>query len=341
MKFIAGIDPGLATGIAVVDVNSDYCEAFSRKNFSFSDVCSFLISKGEPIIIAADVADAPGTVKRIASNFGARLRCPKADISIDEKKSLTMDVHCSNAHERDAMAAALAAKKEFSALFRKIDAALESRNLPEIRYEVKELLVKGEAGNIEQAIKLLTETGKKKDARVITRIMGAKKIYELTREIENLRKAKQLLEEKAERLSKPEKMPVASDRSYKEMLSERLAEENEKLRKEIRELENLAESGEYEVLVSDLSSGIEGKIVILEGNTGMKALEARNPRAIVSTKKFDTPIPVIDMSKLDVRKIGKFTVARKKDIENALAEKPDGESFLKWLEKYREERKYA
>ena len=146
MKYIAGIDPGLVTGVAIVDIDSDYSETFSRKYFPFSDLCDFLISKGEPIIIAADVAVAPDAVRKIAANFGASLYSPAYDILVDEKKEITEGAHCENAHERDALAAALAAKREFFRMFRKIDGALERKNLLEIKSEVKELLVKKEAG---------------------------------------------------------------------------------------------------------------------------------------------------------------------------------------------------
>lgn len=339
MKYIAGIDPGLVTGVAIVDVDSDYSETFSRKYFSFNDVCDFLISKGEPIIIATDVAAAPDAVKKIAANFGARLYIPRCDIRVDEKKEIAKGAG-DNAHERDALAAALSAKKEFFRMFRKIDSALERKNLPEIKSEVKELLVKGEAGNTEQAVKMLTQKDEKKGTRVITRIMETKKIAGLKQEVERLSKAKHLLEEKVERLSagiRNMQKPAASG-SYKEMLSDRLAEENESLRKKIRELEHLIESGECEVLISGLSSGVEGKIILLEGDTDVKALEAMNPRAIVSSKRFDTSIPVIDAGKLPMQKIGRFTVARKKDIESILA---DRNNFLEWLEMYREERKRA
>jgi predicted RNase H-like nuclease (RuvC/YqgF family) len=54
----------------------------------------------------------------------------------------------------DALAAALLAKKKFSILFRKVESALDRRNL-QCSDDVKELLIKRKSGNINQAVQLL------------------------------------------------------------------------------------------------------------------------------------------------------------------------------------------
>ena len=120
MKLIAGMDPGLITAVALMDVNSDFYKVYSKKDFSFSDVCDFLVKEGSPIVVCTDVKNPPSVVKKIASAFNARLITPKKNLSISEKKVLTEDKIYDNTHERDALAAALETKNSLSKLFEKI-----------------------------------------------------------------------------------------------------------------------------------------------------------------------------------------------------------------------------
>jgi len=156
MKLIVGIDPGTTTGIAILDMKtgSNFCKTFSSKGTSFSKLCDYISENGDPVIIACDVKKPPALVKKTASAFNAVLSRPRRTIRIAEKRKL-VTIATENKHERDALAAALLAKKKFSVLFRKVDSSLKRRNLLRINEDVKELLIKRRAGNINQAIRLL------------------------------------------------------------------------------------------------------------------------------------------------------------------------------------------
>jgi uncharacterized protein len=329
MKYIAGIDPGLVSGIAIIDVNSKNYKLYSEKNFSFSSICSFLIENGDPIIIATDVASIPNSVKKIASSFGARLYKPAEDISVLRKKNLTKNTGYKNLHERDALAAALTAKKEFVSLFEKIDYSLEKRKLSHMRYEIKELLVKGEAGNIEHAIRMLS-VSPKKDTKIITKIMETRKIAELRKKIDMLLKSRHILRSKIEKMKMLERSNAPHIKP--EIFYDSITRENENLRKEIKSMEELVQNFEKYELIALPGDIVEDRIVFADKSTDIKLLESKNPKAIISNEKIDSFIPVINAGK--VKRAGKFLFIAKEEIGKF----DTGNNFLKWLQKYREER---
>ena len=155
MNLIVGIDPGTTTGIAILDIKSDshFCKTFSKRGISFSELCNYISENGTPVIIACDVRKPPNLVKKMAAVFDALLSKPRRTIRIAEKRRL-VNMKIKNKHEMDALAAALLAKKKFSILFRKVESIMKRRNL-QCSDDVKELLIKRKAGNINQAIELL------------------------------------------------------------------------------------------------------------------------------------------------------------------------------------------
>jgi predicted RNase H-like nuclease (RuvC/YqgF family) len=159
MKTVVGIDPGVTTGIAIFDMNSfsDFYQSFSIRGASFSRLCDYISENGEPVIIACDVKKPPSLVRKTASAFNAVLSKPGKTITVAEKNRLVKRYVFKNKHERDAIAAALLAKKRFSVLFRKVDSMLKVRNLVYLSDDIKNLLVKKRAGNINHAIKALAK----------------------------------------------------------------------------------------------------------------------------------------------------------------------------------------
>jgi len=155
MKTIVGIDPGTTTGIAILDMKTDsgFCKTFSKKGATLSELCDYISENGTPVIIACDVKKPPSLVKKTAAVFDAVLSKPRRTIRIAEKRRL-VNRSIRNRHEMDALAAALLAKRKFSILFRKVESIMKRRNL-QCSDDVKELLIKRKAGNINQAVQLL------------------------------------------------------------------------------------------------------------------------------------------------------------------------------------------
>lgn len=338
MKLIVGVDPGITAALAFLDAESDSCRSVSRRNFSFSEMCEAIAEEGDPIIIAADTMHAPQLLKKISSTFGCRLSMPKRDMMGVEKKRLAEDTGYRNGHERDAVAAAARAKQEFAGLFGKVDGYLERKGMKELSGDVKELVVKGEAANIEQAVKMLSGQ-QKKETRVVSKIIESRKVLELREKIRQLERGKDILEARLRRLEEEndilclpqEKMPDRSDARLIENMAVRLGEENSMLRKEIEELKEINSMDSYEI-IHPYSPGddIRGKVIIAEGDVA-RAAAILKPKAIICSAVFYTDVPLIEKGKVNIQRRGNFLVADRKEIEKAM-----NESFLLWLKGYRE-----
>ncbi|MBI2971529.1 MAG: DUF460 domain-containing protein [Candidatus Aenigmarchaeota archaeon] len=336
MRLIVGIDPGVTTGVAVTDLRTDYYETFSARHMSPGDVCHALSQKGEPILIATDVQRVPRGVRKIAAAFNARLVHPAYDLTSAEKHKLVSGRSYGNTHERDALSAALFAGKKCAPVCRKVDFSLKQRGMLERAEDVKELLIQGNAGNIEQAVALLTAGGKEvpvqKAPRQRTQRMPSaddvrvKRLARRLRELEEENRG--LRHELYAAKHRPESAAVQNlRRSIAALVRDRkrLADEYELYR-------NLSQR--YEIIVPADAEDITDKVVLLPKGVNPGVVEARNPKALIAGTYVDTDIPVIPADRIRIEKIGDFLVADKKDVESLLAS-----SFIDWLKKYKEARR--
>jgi hypothetical protein len=104
---VVGIDPGTTTAAAVVGLDGDVLDVFSTRTADTAGVIEWLIERGRPILVAADVTPMPETVEKFRRSFDAAGWTPESDLLVDEKLERTTDAAYDNDHERDALAAAL------------------------------------------------------------------------------------------------------------------------------------------------------------------------------------------------------------------------------------------
>ena len=104
---LVGIDPGTTTAVAVVDLDGSVLDVLSTRTADTAEVIEWIIERGRPVVIAADVEPMPETVEKIRRSFDAAGWEPASDLPVDEKQHRTRDTDYDNDHERDAMAAAL------------------------------------------------------------------------------------------------------------------------------------------------------------------------------------------------------------------------------------------
>ncbi|GEM_PF-6824266 len=116
-------------------------------------------------------------VAKIAASFGSRLISPKEDLSIEWKKDVTRDFPVKNAHERDALAAAIYAYKSVESKIRKIKA--------DIRKKESEIIARTLLG--EPLASVITERAEKPKE-----IENAGEVKRLKKEVE---KSKRLIRE--------------------------------------------------------------------------------------------------------------------------------------------------
>jgi hypothetical protein len=124
---IVGIDPGITTGIAILNLDGEIVLTESRRNFSRAGIVKFVSNFGKPIIIATDMNPAPTTVEKLATAFPARLFYPESTLKRKDKAKLVKELEVKpNRHEKDALAAAIYAYKRISPIINKVKQKMKS-----------------------------------------------------------------------------------------------------------------------------------------------------------------------------------------------------------------------
>ncbi|QIO21516.1 DUF460 domain-containing protein [Haloarcula sp. JP-L23] len=104
---VVGVDPGTTTAVAIVGLDGEVLDVYSSRTNDRADVVEWIIERGRPVVVAADVTPMPETVEKFRRSFDAAGWEPERDLPVDEKKHRTREEAYDNDHERDAMAAAL------------------------------------------------------------------------------------------------------------------------------------------------------------------------------------------------------------------------------------------
>ena len=145
---VVGIDPGTTTAAAVCGLDGTVLDVTSTRTGDHAAVVEWLIERGRPVVVAADVTPMPGAVEKVRRSFEAAGWTPTADLPVDEKLHRTRDAGYDNDHERDALAAALFACDAHADQF----ARIARKTPPEIdQGDVVARVVAGEA-SVETAL---------------------------------------------------------------------------------------------------------------------------------------------------------------------------------------------
>lgn len=124
---IVGIDPGTTTAVSVVGIDGEVLDHYSTRTDDTSAVIEWIIDRGRPFLVAADVTPMPRTVEKIRRSFDAAGWTPTTDLLVDRKQHRTRDIPYDNDHERDAIAAALFAVDDRATQFERIAAKVPAR----------------------------------------------------------------------------------------------------------------------------------------------------------------------------------------------------------------------
>ena len=130
---LVGIDPGTTTAVAVVSLDGEPLEVYSTRTDDTAAVIEWLVERGRPVVVAADVEPMPETVEQFRRSFDAAGWVPEADLPVDEKLHRTREVTYDNDHQRDALAAALSAfdhyEDQFDRIRQKVPATLDTEEV--------------------------------------------------------------------------------------------------------------------------------------------------------------------------------------------------------------------
>jgi hypothetical protein len=195
---LVGVDPGTTTAVAIVGLDGGVLDVLSTRTADTAAVIEWIVERGRPILVAADVTPMPNTVEKIRRSFDAAGWIPDSDLPIDEKQHRTREEGYENDHERDALAAALFAFDAHEDQFDRI----ASKTPPRFdRGEVTARVVAGEE-SVEAVVKDLGDDGGDGDggdggAEHVERELSAeeKRIRTLERQVERLQNHVTSLEE--------------------------------------------------------------------------------------------------------------------------------------------------
>jgi len=262
---------------AVLDLSGNLLGLGSKKGLG-RGIIGEVKKYGEPLIISTDVSKPPKLVKELATSFGARLSLPKEDMRVKEKETLTKGFVFGNRHERDALASALRAFKEIEGLVRRV----KKRGGDE---EVVRKILKGEAKNIREAMRVEERKEKRRKKRGRASVEELLKLVEkLKEENERLRRERKwvvykvsevrpkvLIEDKARimnKLLKDGKVPILRVEGkkdlrdvYKDVVY--LKTQDERVLKEL-------ERRKVRVLVMDEPKEIEGFVTVRRSDLNIK-----------------------------------------------------------------------
>ena len=117
---VVGVDPGTTTAAAVVGLDGELLDVYSSRTSDQAGVIEWLIERGRPVVVGADVTPMPETVEKFRRSFDAAGWTPERDLPVDEKKHRTRETAYDNDHERDAIAAALYAFDAHESQFERV-----------------------------------------------------------------------------------------------------------------------------------------------------------------------------------------------------------------------------
>ena len=254
---VVGIDPGTTTAAAIVGLEGEVLDVWSSRTSDTADVIEWIVERGRPIVVAADVTPMPETVEKFRRSFDAAGWTPDRDLPIDEKQHRTREYQYDDDHQRDAMAAALYAvdahEDQFERIAEKLPPGVD-------RGEVTARVVAGEE-SVEAVLADLAdddepaEESTDHEPRQLTE--EEKRIKDLERQVDRLQSHVETLEgrleDRDERIAeleaslsgarREERKEVRKDRevSRLERKADRLERERDAAREEVADLEDKVE----------------------------------------------------------------------------------------------------
>ena len=117
---IAGVDAGATTAYAVLTLEGEVIRIASKKDAGNEFLISGISNSGTPVFIASDTNPPNDTARRLKRAFACRLYYPRKSLSTVDKEMLCKSYKVRNAHERDALSAAIKCANEISSKMRQL-----------------------------------------------------------------------------------------------------------------------------------------------------------------------------------------------------------------------------
>ncbi len=203
---IVGVDPGMVTGVAVMDLNGRVLRLISGRGMTRGQIARSLALLGRALLFASDVSPPPDMVTKLAAMHNALVFSPERPMRTYEKSEIAgmiseeQGVVVEDAHQRDSLAAAF---KAYSSLRNKLEQCASHVRLSSDQVdleEVKALVVRGLS--ISDAISRSRSPVPVQPAAKKARASGEReRIRVLESKFEDLRAERDMLIEKIKKLS--------------------------------------------------------------------------------------------------------------------------------------------
>lgn len=158
---IVGIDPGTTTAYAILGIKGRIISVKSSKELKLDTIIKEVSQKGTPLIVGTDRRKCPQMVCKFAAKTGAAKAIPCYDVSETEKNALTRGMETENSHQKDALASALLAYKQYEPLLLRINKTLAKERKTELNGEVanmvisKKISIKKALASVEEGLPLI------------------------------------------------------------------------------------------------------------------------------------------------------------------------------------------
>ena len=172
---IAGIDPGITTAYAVLDIEGNLVHLNSSKQLDLSRLISETINFGKIVLVGTDKVKVPRLVEAFATKVGARILRPEEDLKVDEKRKMIDKFSFGDEHQGDALASALFAYKEAKPLLDRIDSFAGENKKKDIRDRIKELVIAKKI-SIKSAAGIIEKNGE--EERIIEKVVVENRLSE-------------------------------------------------------------------------------------------------------------------------------------------------------------------
>ncbi len=189
-RLIVGVDPGVTVGLAILSLDGEPILVESKRDWSLSELVKRISEIGEPTLIASDVSPASEILKNLSHKLNAVLFVPSISLGADEKRHIARDyadfyeLKLRNAHEVDALAAAVKAYRHYEKKLRHVEARMKRISIKVSADDVKDLVVRGYS--TKQAVQFLQSADKYKPPPIIRRpIPKEEKMKSLIEELQN------------------------------------------------------------------------------------------------------------------------------------------------------------
>lgn len=140
-NLIVGIDTGKTAAIACIDLEGRPQCLLAATSPDLAWFVEKIRESGSPVVIASDKRRNNDTVAKLATIFDAAIYTPKEDISVERKKELARRWKVGNAHQRDALSAAVFAYNHYAPKLNQTERITRGSEVSEID-RVKALVIK-------------------------------------------------------------------------------------------------------------------------------------------------------------------------------------------------------